>query len=88
MDKSQRAINTAHDLARANGVELPGHVDQIIGLMVRKHADGLPDAAVYDAGRTLAKQLAKQEHGQRGIQQLLDSLQTHGNPLTAAMQAL
>ena len=73
MDKLQRTIKSAHDLAHANGIELPSHVDQIIGAMTRKLVDGLPDQAIYDVGRTVAKKLATNEHG---------------NPLISALQAL
>jgi len=88
MDKLQRTIKSAHDLAHANGIELPSHVDQIIGAMTRKLADGLPDQAIYDVGRTVAKKLAKNEHGQRRIEQLLADIKLHGNPLISALQAL
>lgn len=87
MEKLNRTINSALLLANAHGIENPSQVDQLIGAMTRKLADGLRDWEIYYHGRELAKQLSKNENANRAIDQIIDQIQRTGNPLTAA-QAL
>ncbi len=84
MEKLARTIQTALHLAHSSGIEKPDHIDQLIGAMVRKLADGIPDHDIYGFGRSLSKVLADQEQHSDAIQQLIDQVKRTGNPLTHA----
>lgn len=85
--KLNRTITTAMHLASAHGIENPSHIDQVIGVMARKLADGLPDSEIYAIGNTVAGDLANQEMRSEAINSLIQQIQLTGNPLTKA-QAL
>jgi hypothetical protein len=82
METLTRTINTALQLARAHGIQSPGHIDQLIGSMARKLTDGLNDRQIYDHGYRLAITLANDESKSTAIENLIEQVRRTGNPLT------
>ena len=62
MDRLKRTIRSAYQLAYVNCIENSEQIDQIIGVMTQKLADGLTDAAIYDVGYVISKKIAAQNN--------------------------
>ncbi|WP_426994485.1 hypothetical protein [Methylomonas sp. CM2] len=78
-----RITATACQLAQANGINNPGMVDQLIGMMTRKIADGMTHQQAYEICRTEAKQLSKQQQSDSAIDQLIARIQTLDSMMTS-----
>jgi hypothetical protein len=70
----KRISFTAAQVAQAKGLTDPALVDQITGMIVRKMADGLTQIQAWDAAKCLAADLASQQRGKSGFQQLIDDI--------------